>query len=241
MATQAQRKDKIQAILATNPRAVERAVVLLYARQTSDEQNSLTTTHLNGKGFTAFDAEFLSSLARWVQGGKHLSPKQLSVAKKRVPSYWKQLAEEADTKSPGWDDAPVSTGYTVTKINDGQYMVKGGTREYKVTLTPTWKGARCSCPAAVFSKTHSGVCKHELLVRAQFGISKDDEGMHQIVAVAEAKQEKAACLSDPMMDMTAEDAKALVGPDGFVKHTSLGTPYISQAKQMSLEDLGFNL
>jgi len=46
--------------------------------------------HLNGKGFTKFDAEILSSIAFFYQEKNYLSPKKMAIVKKKIPKYWQQ-------------------------------------------------------------------------------------------------------------------------------------------------------
>lgn len=99
--------ESIKQLLATSNAAVERGLVVLLSRQTSDEVASQNTKHRNGRGFSAFDAEILTSfatqierkLARGVKLGECLSEKQMVIARKRVPSYAGQLAEEANAKA----------------------------------------------------------------------------------------------------------------------------------------------
>jgi hypothetical protein len=88
--TTPQTKDEIVALLMENSLrgafAVERALLVLYSRQTADEQASDTTAHENGMGFSGSDAEFFSKLARQVmtstyEKGRRLSPKQLDAAR----------------------------------------------------------------------------------------------------------------------------------------------------------------
>jgi len=90
-------KENIQHLLATNDRAVERALVQIYYRQTDDEKNVHMTKHSNGVGFTAFDAEFLTELAQKCIKYNGLTEKQLAVARKKMTKYWKQLLEIAET------------------------------------------------------------------------------------------------------------------------------------------------
>ena len=98
-------KQEVEDLLSTNDRAVERALVLLYHRQTRDEQASQSTTHRNGRGFTGCDAEIFSSFAQRIIGGRNLTEKQMAVCRKvtkygtRLGIYWKQLSEEADAKA----------------------------------------------------------------------------------------------------------------------------------------------
>lgn len=98
--------ETIKTLLTTSNAAVEKALIVLYERQTSDEQATGTTRNVNGRGFSAFDAEILSSFACQVekkigQGrklGQCLSEKQMELARKKVTRYAKQLAEVANAK-----------------------------------------------------------------------------------------------------------------------------------------------
>jgi len=91
--------EDIKSLLDSNDRAVERAMVVLFERQTADEQASNTTSHKNGRGFNGLDANFGSSLARQVMAGRRLSPKQLQYARKMAHKYAGQLLEEAELKA----------------------------------------------------------------------------------------------------------------------------------------------
>lgn len=106
-------KEAIQTMLATNDRAVCRALVAIYSRQTHQEQISGTTKEHNGVGFSAYDAEFLSSLAEQVKTRGTLSPRQLELARKKVKSYWRQLLEIAAT-SPVQYKPPVQQEIALT-------------------------------------------------------------------------------------------------------------------------------
>jgi len=76
-------RDEINAILMTNDRAVERAMIRLFELQTQGEQKVAHTTHQNDVGFCACDAKAGTRFARWVQGFndrnvKKFAPKQLT-------------------------------------------------------------------------------------------------------------------------------------------------------------------
>jgi len=80
--------------------AVERAILVLYSRQTADEQITKSTSNENGMGFNSTDAGILSSFALQIQDsgypkGKRLSPKQMAIARNKVQKYTRQLIEEA--------------------------------------------------------------------------------------------------------------------------------------------------
>jgi hypothetical protein len=85
--------------LASNSRLVERAIIVLYERQTADEQSSSTTVHHNGKGFSAWSAERGSYYARWIQSGKHLTGVHLQRARHIAQRHVRQLVELAQQKA----------------------------------------------------------------------------------------------------------------------------------------------
>jgi hypothetical protein len=92
-------KDEILKLLTESDRAVERAVLAIYARQTADERAIEATTMHNGMGFGAFDAEFLTSLAKRLESGRHLTPEQMKHARKKMLRYTRQLIEVATLKA----------------------------------------------------------------------------------------------------------------------------------------------
>jgi hypothetical protein len=87
---------------------VERALLALYARQTSTEQTAHATQEENGVGFNRIDASFLTSLAQQVQAnaanprsqyhreGRRLSDRQLAAARKCLRKYVGQLCHHAN-------------------------------------------------------------------------------------------------------------------------------------------------
>lgn len=110
-ATMTHTPETIKAILekgdALSNMAVEKALLVLYARQTQDEQITQSTSQVNGRGFNAFDAEILSSFACQVESkkgagrklGECLTEKQMILARKKVVRYVRQLAEVANEKA----------------------------------------------------------------------------------------------------------------------------------------------
>lgn len=70
---------------------VERAVLALFDRQTSDERETEDTVYKNHKGFSAADARRLSKAAKWLIGGNHIDGWHLAEARKRVLKYARQL------------------------------------------------------------------------------------------------------------------------------------------------------
>lgn len=98
-------KEKIKQLLTENDRAVERALLALLARQTSDEVQSESTSHHNGKGFCTYDARMMTSMAKWVRRGHQLSVNQLLWLRgssrngtPRIGKYAGQLAKVANEK-----------------------------------------------------------------------------------------------------------------------------------------------
>jgi hypothetical protein len=61
-------RTQIDNLLRTNDRAVERAMIVLFERQTEDEQSSANTQHDNSRGFSCTDARAGTRFARFLQG-----------------------------------------------------------------------------------------------------------------------------------------------------------------------------
>lgn len=80
-------------------RAVQRAMVVLYNRQTQEEQASDSTHKLNNIGFSGADARLGSYYARWVLSGRDLSGSHLERARKMALKYRRQLLDEAIQKA----------------------------------------------------------------------------------------------------------------------------------------------
>ncbi len=91
-------KDGIEKLLKENDRAVEKGLVAIYRRQTSEEQNSKTTIHRNGMGFSGAHASYGTYLAKWVLSGKRLNGKHLEKGRAMILHYAGQLLEVASQK-----------------------------------------------------------------------------------------------------------------------------------------------
>lgn len=75
---------------------IDRAIhglMVLYDFQTTDEQSIKRTKHQNGVGFSAYDSEFLSSLAQQYKERKSLSSSQQRALMRIMPKYAAQLIE----------------------------------------------------------------------------------------------------------------------------------------------------
>ncbi|MFZ4764656.1 MAG: hypothetical protein ACOYMN_06845 [Roseimicrobium sp.] len=82
--------------LAQDDRWALRALSVVYRNQTADEQSAQQTLEHNGIGFSGPDAEILSSFAQQYQRRGSLSPKQMNLLKRKIPSYASQVARVAD-------------------------------------------------------------------------------------------------------------------------------------------------
>lgn len=99
-------KEAIVELLNTNDRAVVRAIKVLYARQTADEQSAEHTKHRNGVGFNGPDAAFLSSIAKALpRYNDRMTVRQIAKARRMLPKYWRQLLEEIESRQ-GVQQAP---------------------------------------------------------------------------------------------------------------------------------------
>jgi hypothetical protein len=84
--------------LLTDVKWLERGILALYARQTADEQKIKETHRRNGEGFNKPDAVLLSNYAELLNMGRHLSEKQLFIARKKMRKYASQLTRIANSK-----------------------------------------------------------------------------------------------------------------------------------------------
>ena len=89
-------RGEIEELLRSNPRAVERAMMAVWERQTADEQNTDTTKHHNGIGFSGWTARFGSYYAKWCRSGRRLTGKHLERARKIALHHAGQLTRIAN-------------------------------------------------------------------------------------------------------------------------------------------------
>ena len=90
-------KDDIRKLLEESDKAVARAILAIYGRQTDTEPAIGETTEQNGMGFNGVDAEFLSSLAQFYTAKGFLSVGQLKYGRKKIMKYAGQLVDIANT------------------------------------------------------------------------------------------------------------------------------------------------
>lgn len=98
MTTKTWTREQIDDILGGSDRAVERAIVRLYERQTSEEQASSSTLDSNARGFDAFSAKRGTYYARWVLSGRSLTGRHLDTARKIARKHSRQLVEIANER-----------------------------------------------------------------------------------------------------------------------------------------------
>lgn len=92
-------KDAVQHLIATNDKALARALWVIFQRQTAAEQSSLQTIVRNGRGFTGVDAEFLSDVARKLpRYSFNMTGPQIRRVRPLMRKYWRQLLEEIEAK-----------------------------------------------------------------------------------------------------------------------------------------------
>jgi hypothetical protein len=117
-------KSQVSAILARNPFAVTKAIVLLWSYQTPQERQAKRTTDLNGRGFSvrtnqkdvAYWVRWILALppnvsnermsqevARYLQSDpkryRSLSGRYLEEAREVASYYWRQLDRAAQVKA----------------------------------------------------------------------------------------------------------------------------------------------
>jgi hypothetical protein len=94
-------KDRIVELLATNDKAVGRALLRLLQNQTSDEQVAEDVKYRNFKGFRPCHARMGTSMAKFFQGRGYLTSKQAAYwrvrdkkGNMRIGIYANQLLKE---------------------------------------------------------------------------------------------------------------------------------------------------
>jgi hypothetical protein len=89
-------RTEIEALINSNDRAGERAMVAIWERQTADEQETQDTRHHNGRGFAAWSARSGTYFAEWVRSGRRLTGKHLVKARKIALHHAGQLTDFAN-------------------------------------------------------------------------------------------------------------------------------------------------
>jgi hypothetical protein len=85
--------DAIKNLLRHSDKAVVRALVQIWQRQTYQEKNKECATESNGRGFTAPDAFVLSHYAKAAADGQSLTIGEIEYCRPRLMKYTRQLME----------------------------------------------------------------------------------------------------------------------------------------------------
>lgn len=99
-------KEDIIEILENSDRAVERAILAIYSRQTDLEKCNHATLSANGKGFTGAHGFIGSSMAQQIMSRGYLTKRQIGwwrvkpgkSNRMRIATYANQLLEIAEEK-----------------------------------------------------------------------------------------------------------------------------------------------
>jgi hypothetical protein len=98
-------KEQILKLLETNDKAVARALVVLFEKQTASEQASDCTNTHNNEGFSHAHSFIGCRMAKFYMARGFLTPKQVAYWRKSTPKrgmrigmYWRQLVKAAEQK-----------------------------------------------------------------------------------------------------------------------------------------------
>lgn len=118
-------KEQIRELLLSNDRIVERAIIVLFKRQTTSEQRTETTREVNNRGFSSSDAHIGTYMAKWILSGKRLSGKYLDRARTMSLKYVRQLHEEAELKAARQVQTKLQTSEVVAvEIDDDRAQIQ---------------------------------------------------------------------------------------------------------------------
>ena len=95
-------REEIEQLINTNDRMVERSMVVLWERQTRDEQASQTTNHHNGMGFTGWSARSGTSGMRcrvWISVASRVRL-VVCVSGQVSETNWRRLTALTDSSAP---------------------------------------------------------------------------------------------------------------------------------------------
>lgn len=88
--------NEIREYLKYSDRFVVNSLIKMYTLQTSDEQVNKATTHHNGVGFNAFDANILSDIAKQCIERKFITCKQINLVYTKIRKYAGQITKIAN-------------------------------------------------------------------------------------------------------------------------------------------------
>lgn len=91
-------QDAIKKQIISNDAQSIKAMMKIYAYQTADEKFTGMTYDSNGVGFNGNDSNILTSFCEQYKKSRYLSPKQLSIVKKKIGKYAGQIVNHAIEK-----------------------------------------------------------------------------------------------------------------------------------------------
>ena len=92
------KKELLQGLryqISHNTEKARRALLLVYSKQTTSEQNSGQTLEYNCEGFTTLDAEILTGIATFYKSYNFLTPRQDQIVKRLIPKYAGQILDSS--------------------------------------------------------------------------------------------------------------------------------------------------
>lgn len=78
-------------LVATNDKALKRAIVLIHNNQTEEEKNKEESLEDNLTGFSKIDAKEMGEIARKILAGRELTDGEISKSRNKMKKYWRQL------------------------------------------------------------------------------------------------------------------------------------------------------
>lgn len=81
----------LKKLIKTNEKALLKSILLIYDNQTNDEKEIGKSVEDNKVGFSKWDAEEMSDIAKKLKQNKELSLNEIVHARLVMPKYWKQL------------------------------------------------------------------------------------------------------------------------------------------------------
>ena len=88
--------EEIKSLIQTNDTVLYRALKRLYSEQTDDEQFREHTVERNGRGFNKVDADFLTSVSKFLNSRGFLTDKQKAATRRKLIKYNTQLTRLAN-------------------------------------------------------------------------------------------------------------------------------------------------
>ncbi len=116
-------EESITELLNNNNKAVEKAIVAIYNRQTEDEKSASDTKHSNGVGFSGADAHTGSYYAKWILSGRNLTGNHLAKGRKIAIKYRGQLLTIIADKA----EKPTSPTLPASEVTESEAMSGNGT------------------------------------------------------------------------------------------------------------------